>query len=107
MLARVKSVEKQKDGEEYQLEIHIESPELSALAEQIDTAMILHLNEESAGVMYEQLFEVKRKNWSVLLNAPLIWGNGQGGVHLHACTAKIVQKSLDSVWRAVKKEAEL
>lgn len=101
VLAQIQSVRTVSTGNETHIDLAINSSELSILPDSTDTATLIIRDEMSAPTVYEALNEVKRMNWSVLINAPCVWANDSGGVHLHDCQVSIIRQSLTKI---VKKD---
>lgn len=103
VLAQIQSVRSVSAYNETHIDLAINSPELSVLPESQDTATLIVSDELSASKVYEALNEVKRMNWSVMINAPCVWANDSGGVHLHDCQVSIIRQSLTKI---IEKESE-
>lgn len=103
VLAQIQSVRSESTGNETHIDLAINSSELSVLPDSTDTATLVIRDEISAPTVYEALNEVKRMNWSVMINAPCVWANDSGGVHLHDCQVSIIRQSLTKI---IEKESE-
>lgn len=94
VVSEILSVKVVNASDEYHIDIDITSPELYAPNEHQDTATIVVTQEQDAKHVYEALNDAKRRNCLVILSAACAWANDFNGIHLHHCSASIIEKEI-------------
>lgn len=91
IIAKLQSAQIGQLNEEHQVDMNIYSQSLSVLGDTQDTATFIAQDLKQAKQVYEALYEAKRMDWSIQLEAACIWANGEGGIHMHACNVTILR----------------
>ena len=91
IIAKLQSAQIGKLNEEHQVDMNIYSQSLSVLGDTQDTATFIAQGLEQAKQVYEALYEAKRMDWSIQLEASCMLANGDGGIHMHACNVTILR----------------